>query len=71
MAAYFASRALLADGWAHDVRLEVDAAGMLTAVTPGGDPQGCTMLSGPVVPGMPNSGRNNGVRSLRAARSAP
>src|SRR5476651_1552471 len=54
MAAYFASRALLADGWAHDVRLEVDAAGMLTAVTPGGDPQGCIPLSGPVVPGMPN-----------------
>ena len=54
MAAYFASRALLAEGWAHDVRLDVDAAGMLTAVTAGSDSQDCIRLSGPVVPGMPN-----------------
>ena len=54
MPAYFASRALLSDGWAHNVRLDVDAAGMLTAVTPDNDAQGCLPLSGPVVPGMPN-----------------
>ena len=54
MAAYFASRALLAEGWAHDVRLDVDAAGMLTAVTAGSGSQDCIRLSGPVVPGMPN-----------------
>lgn len=54
MPAYFASRALLAHGWSHNVRLDVDAAGTLSAVTPGGDPQGCIRLSGPVVPGMPN-----------------
>ncbi|PBI79200.1 formimidoylglutamate deiminase [Rahnella victoriana] len=54
MPAYFASRALLANGWAHNVRLDVDAAGILTAVTPGGEAEGCQRLQGPVVPGMPN-----------------
>lgn len=54
MPAYFATRALLANGWAHNVRLDVNAAGMLTAVTPDADPQGCILLSGPVVPGMPD-----------------
>ena len=34
MPAYFATQALLAEGWAHNVRLDVDAAGMLTAITP-------------------------------------
>ena len=54
MPAYFASRALLAQGWAHNVRLDVDVTGYLSAVTPESDPQGCQRLNGPVVPGMPN-----------------
>ena len=32
MPAYFAPRVLLATGWAHNVRLEVDDVGMLTAI---------------------------------------
>ncbi|MDQ9128225.1 formimidoylglutamate deiminase [Serratia fonticola] len=54
MPAYFASRALLPTGWAHNVRLEVDAHGQLVQVTPNADPDGCLRLHGDVVPGMPN-----------------
>lgn len=54
MPAYFAPRVLLATGWAHNVRLEVDDVGMLTAITPDATPDGSIPLSGPVVPGMPN-----------------
>ncbi|MGL5386502.1 MAG: formimidoylglutamate deiminase [Serratia sp. (in: enterobacteria)] len=54
MPAYFASRALLPTGWAHNVRLAVDAHGQLAQVTPNADPDGCLRLHGDVVPGMPN-----------------
>ncbi|EEW1782314.1 formimidoylglutamate deiminase [Escherichia coli] len=54
MPAYFATQALLAEGWAHNVRLDVDAAGMLTAITPDSTAQDAVRLSGPVIPGMPN-----------------
>ncbi|MBL5902291.1 formimidoylglutamate deiminase [Serratia fonticola] len=54
MPAYFASRALLPTGWAHNVRLEVDAHGQLAQVTPNADSDGCLHLHGDVVPGMPN-----------------
>ncbi|CAI2034585.1 MULTISPECIES: formimidoylglutamate deiminase [Serratia] len=54
MPAYFASRALLPTGWAHNVRLDVDAHGQLAQVTPNADPDGCLRLHGDVVPGMPN-----------------
>ncbi|MBP0995900.1 formimidoylglutamate deiminase [Serratia fonticola] len=54
MPAYFASRALLPTGWAHNVRLEVDAHGELAQVTPNTDSDGCLRLHGDVVPGMPN-----------------
>ncbi|MEN0580811.1 formimidoylglutamate deiminase [Phytobacter palmae] len=54
MPAYFAPRVLLARGWAHHVRLEVDDVGILTDITPQASPDGCIPLSGPVVPGMPN-----------------
>ncbi|ALX94786.1 formimidoylglutamate deiminase [Serratia fonticola] len=54
MPAYFASRALLPTGWAHNVRLEVDAHGQLAQVTPDTDSDGCLRLHGDVVPGMPN-----------------
>ncbi|WP_422527993.1 formimidoylglutamate deiminase [Serratia fonticola] len=54
MPAYFASRALLPTGWAHNVWLEVDAHGQLTQVTTNADSDGCLRLHGDVVPGMPN-----------------
>jgi formimidoylglutamate deiminase len=50
----FAPRALLADGWASDVLLEIDAIGTLTRVTPGAVPGSAERAVGPVVPGMPN-----------------
>ncbi|WP_407258914.1 hypothetical protein [Klebsiella quasipneumoniae] len=49
MPAYFATQALLAEGWAHNVRLDVDAAGMLTAITPDSTAQDAVRLSGPVI----------------------
>ena len=54
MAMFFARRALLPGGWAEDVRLEVDANGMLTRVEAGADGDGADLLHGPVVPGLPN-----------------
>ncbi len=54
MTACFAERALLPDGWARDVRIEVDSLGAIAAVTPDADPAGAERLAGPVVPGMPN-----------------
>ncbi|PWC20872.1 formimidoylglutamate deiminase [Brenneria roseae subsp. roseae] len=54
MPAYFAPRALLTEGWAHDVRLDVDANGLIAAITSHADSQDCVPLNGPIVPGMPN-----------------
>src|SRR5471030_1141155 len=54
MPAYFAPRALLPQGWARNVRLYVDATGLLSSVTADASPDGCHRLNGPVVPGMPN-----------------
>jgi formimidoylglutamate deiminase len=54
MPAYFAPRALLPDGWAHDVRFDVDTQGMIAQVTSHANAEGCTRLNGPVLPGMPN-----------------
>jgi formimidoylglutamate deiminase len=50
----FAESALLPQGWAEHVRLEIDADGTLAAVTPGGPAAGAERMAGPVVPGMPN-----------------
>ena len=50
----FAPQALLTDGWAQDVLLEVDAAGSLRQITRGAQVDGAQRLAGPVVPGMPN-----------------
>ncbi|WP_411704669.1 formimidoylglutamate deiminase [Edaphovirga cremea] len=54
MPAYFAKRALLPQGWAENVRLDVDQQGILIAVTSGESAEGCIVLQGAVVPGMPN-----------------
>ncbi len=51
----FADHALLPTGWARDVLLQWNAAGQLSAVTPGSEaPAGTPRAAGPVLPGMPN-----------------
>jgi formimidoylglutamate deiminase len=54
MPIFFAERALLPNGWAASVRLEVDTQGQLCAVEPDSESAGAQRLHGPVVPGMPN-----------------
>ncbi|MFW9269463.1 formimidoylglutamate deiminase [Pseudomonas sp. NR3] len=54
MSAFFAERALLPDGWANDVRLEVNAEGVLTHVQADSHANGAERLGGPLLPGMPN-----------------
>ena len=54
MTALFAETALLPDGWAAQVRLEIDAAGDLAAVEAGASAAGAERLAGVVLPGMPN-----------------
>ncbi|QHF42565.1 formimidoylglutamate deiminase [Pseudomonas sp. S35] len=54
MSAFFAERALLPNGWANDVRLEVSADGLLTQVTANASAEGAERLKGPVLAGMPN-----------------
>ncbi|HZF81972.1 MAG TPA: formimidoylglutamate deiminase, partial [Burkholderiaceae bacterium] len=50
-----AADALLPVGWVRDVRLDWDAAGRLTAVTPGAAADASiARAGGPVIPGMPN-----------------
>lgn len=50
----FAERALLPGGWAHDVRLEIDAAGLLGRIEPSARAEGAERLLGPLLPGMSN-----------------
>ncbi|WP_079204997.1 formimidoylglutamate deiminase [Pseudomonas sp. CC6-YY-74] len=47
-------RALLARGWAQNVRLEISTSGILESITVDGSAAGAERLRGPVVPGMPN-----------------
>ena len=55
MSSLFASTALLADGWARDVAIEIDGAGTIVAATANAaPPAGAEQAGGPVVPGMPN-----------------
>lgn len=54
MSAFFAERALLPNGWANDVRLEVSADGLLTKVEANASFEGAERLRGPVLAGMPN-----------------
>ncbi|TYK58407.1 formimidoylglutamate deiminase [Pseudomonas synxantha] len=54
MSAFFAERALLPNGWANDVRLEVSADGLLTHVEPNASADAAERLRGPVLAGMPN-----------------
>ena len=54
MSAFFADRALLPSGWANNVRLEVNAEGVLTQVQADSHAEGAERLGGPLLPGMPN-----------------
>ncbi|HTN27338.1 MAG TPA: formimidoylglutamate deiminase [Burkholderiales bacterium] len=54
MNASFAAEALLPEGWARDVRIEVDARGNFAAIQAQSTPQGAERLAGPVLPGMAN-----------------
>lgn len=54
MSAFFAERALLPNGWANNVRLEVSADGLLTQIQADSTADGAERLSGPLLPGMPN-----------------
>ncbi|MBU1332138.1 MAG: formimidoylglutamate deiminase [Gammaproteobacteria bacterium] len=54
MPAFFAECALLPSGWANDVRLEVNADGILTQVQANSHADAAERLGGPLLPGMPN-----------------
>ncbi len=54
MTVLFAESALLAEGWAVNVRLTLDADGAIAAVETGAAPGDAERLAGPVLPGMPN-----------------
>ncbi|WP_034944962.1 formimidoylglutamate deiminase [Erwinia oleae] len=54
MARYFAPRAMLEDGWQHDVLIEVNDAGAIEALTPDASADGAERLTGAVVPAMVN-----------------
>ncbi|WP_448622432.1 formimidoylglutamate deiminase [Dickeya fangzhongdai] len=54
MSVYFAARALLPQGMARNVRLEVDELGCLQSVTPDATPEGAQRLPGIVLPTMVN-----------------
>src|SRR5258706_13300788 len=54
MGAWFAAEALLPEGWARNVRIDVDARGDITLVTANASADGAERLPGPVLPGMAN-----------------
>lgn len=54
MATFFAPRALLADGWHKQVRISVDAAGLIDDITPNSDDSHATRLGGEVIPAIAN-----------------
>jgi formimidoylglutamate deiminase len=54
MTRYFTRDALLPQGWARDVTLEVDARGDIASVQQNSQARGAQTLAGPVLPGMAN-----------------
>ena len=54
MADLFFSDVLLPEGWATSVRLSTGVDGSIESVTAGGDPDGCELVTGIAVPGVPN-----------------
>lgn len=54
MTRFFAPRALLAEGWQHNVLIEVDHLGNIAALTANSTPQDAVRLKGSVLPAMAN-----------------
>ena len=54
MKSYFASEALLPEGWKRDVRIALDDAGDIASVEHGASSSGAQPLAGPLLPGMAN-----------------
>lgn len=54
MAVIFADRAMLPEGWARDVRIDIDSAGTITAVRAGHIPMVKAEAVAVLIPGMPN-----------------
>jgi formimidoylglutamate deiminase len=54
MPTYYAERALLTQGWADAVRIEVSSDGFIRDIQTGASAQGAEIIRGPVLPGMPN-----------------
>lgn len=71
----FAPHALLPEGWARDVLLQWDAAGVLTHVQTGvAAPSGVARATGPLIPGLPNLHSHafqRGFAGLTEQRSSP
>ncbi len=64
---FHAPAALLPDGWAEDVLVTADAAGWITAVTPGMAPGGARRLRGALIPGLPNLHSHSFQRAMAGA----
>lgn len=54
MSIWFATRALLEDGWRHNVVIEVNERGVIVGLTPGSEQGRAQLLNGPVIPAMSN-----------------
>ena len=63
MTALFANKALLTDGWADNVRLEIEA-GHIARVTPGSKPKSGDSETGCVIPGLCNAHSHAFQRAL-------
>ena len=50
----FSHAALLPQGWADDVLIDLDVDGSIASVRANASPEGATRVGGPLVPGMPN-----------------
>jgi formimidoylglutamate deiminase len=70
---YFAPCALLPDGWARSVAIDVDDAGIIVGVTRDAEPANRDALAGPAVPAMPNVHSHAFQRALagRTGRPSP
>jgi formimidoylglutamate deiminase len=70
---YFAAAALLPEGWARNVALDIDPDGMIERVTAGASSEGRYAVAGPVVPAMPNVHSHAFQRAIagRTGRKSP
>ena len=70
---YFAPSALLPEGWANAVAIDVDEAGNIVDVAPNASADGREVFFGPVVPAMPNLHSHAFQRALagRTGQAAP